>query len=221
MIKRIGDIILKKSEIKEVLQILDKLYPNPSKNMLHFSTPFEALVATMLSAQSTDVRVNEVTSSLFKVANTPEAFAKMDISELEEWIKSIGIYKNKAKNIKATSKILLEDYKGEVPNTKSELIKLPGVGTKTANVVLANAFDIPAFAVDTHVFRVSNRLGIADGKNVVETERDLEKNVEKERWNKTHKQLITHGRAVCKARGPLCEECELSNLCLFFRSNND
>lgn len=221
MIKRIGDIILKKSEIKEVLQILDKLYPNPSKNMLHFSTPFEALVATMLSAQSTDVRVNEVTSRLFKVANTPEAFAKMDISELEEWIKSIGIYKNKAKNIKATSKILLEDYKGEVPNTKSELIKLPGVGTKTANVVLANAFDIPAFAVDTHVFRVSNRLGLADGKNVVETERDLEKNVEKERWNKTHKQLITHGRAVCKARGPLCGECELSNLCLFFRSNND
>ena len=189
--------------------------------MLNFETPFEALIATLLSAQSTDVRVNLVTSKLFKVANTPKDFQDMDIEELEDWIKSIGIYKNKAKNIKATSKILLEDYNGEVPKEKSELIKLPGVGVKTANVVLANAFDIPAFAVDTHVFRVSNRIGLADGKDVGQTEKQLEKNVEKSRWNLTHKQLISHGRAICKARGPLCEQCDINKLCLYYRSSND
>lgn len=197
------------------------MYEDPDKNLLHFETPFEALIATMLSAQSTDKRVNAVTSKLFKVANTPKDFANMDINELENWIKSIGIYKNKAKNIKETSKILVQDYHGEVPNKKSELIKLPGVGNKTANVVLANAFDIPAFAVDTHVFRVSNRIGLADGKNVEQTEVQLTENVPKKDWNITHKRLITHGRAICKARNPLCEECELNKLCLYNRSKND
>ena len=197
------------------------MYEDPDKNLLHFETPFEALIATMLSAQSTDKRVNAVTSKLFKVANTPKDFANMDINELENWIKSIGIYKNKAKNIKETSKILVQDYQGEVPNKKSELIKLPGVGNKTANVVLANAFDITAFAVDTHVFRVSNRIGLADGKNVEQTEDQLTENVPKKDWNITHKRLITHGRAICKARNPLCEECELNKLCLYNRSKND
>lgn len=197
------------------------MYEDLDKNLLHFETPFEALIATMLSAQSTDKRVNAVTSKLFKVANTPKDFANMDINELENWIKSIGIYKNKAKNIKETSKILVQDYQGEVPNKKSELIKLPGVGNKTANVVLANAFDIPAFAVDTHVFRVSNRIGLADGKNVEQTEDQLTENVPKKDWNITHKRLITHGRAICKARNPLCEECELNKLCLYNRSKND
>ena len=197
------------------------MYEDPDKNLLHFETPFEALIATMLSAQSTDKRVNAVTSKLFKVANTPKDFANMDLNELENWIKSIGIYKNKAKNIKATSKILLEDYNGKVPKEKAELIKLPGVGNKTANVVLANAFDIPAFAVDTHVFRVSNRIGLADGKNVEQTEAQLTENVPKKDWNITHKRLITHGRAICKARNPLCEECELNKLCLYNRSKND
>ncbi len=197
------------------------MYEDPDKNLLHFETPFEALIATMLSAQSTDKRVNAVTSKLFKVANTPKDFANMDINELENWVKSIGIYKNKAKNIKETSKILVQDYHGKVPNKKSELIKLPGVGNKTANVVLANAFDIPAFAVDTHVFRVSNRIGLADGKNVEQTEAQLTENVPKKDWNITHKRLITHGRAICKARNPLCEECELNKLCLYNRSKND
>lgn len=197
------------------------MYEDSDKNLLHFETPFEALIATMLSAQSIDKRVNAVTSKLFKVANTPKDFANMDINELENWIKSIGIYKNKAKNIKETSKILAQDYQGEVPNKKSELIKLPGVGNKTANVVLANAFDIPAFAVDTHVFRVSNRIGLADGKNVEQTEDQLTENVPKKDWNITHKRLITHGRAICKARNPLCEECELNKLCLYNRSKND
>ncbi len=197
------------------------MYKDPSKNMLNFDTPFEALIATMLSAQSTDVRVNLVTSELFKVANEPEDFVKMDLDEIETWIKSIGIYKNKAKNIKATSKMLLDDYDGEVPKDKKDLVKLPGVGVKTANVVLANAFDIPAFPVDTHVFRVSNRIGLAQAKNVTETEKQLEKNIEEERWNLTHKQLISHGRAICKARGPKCDECDLNKLCLYYRSNND
>ena len=197
------------------------MYEDPNKDLLHFETPFEALIATMLSAQSTDVRVNQVTSKLFKVANTAKDFANMDIGELEDWIKSIGIYKNKAKNIKATSKILLEDYNGNVPKVKSELIKLPGVGNKTANVVLANAFDIPAFAVDTHVFRVSNRLGLADAKNVSQTEAQLTKNVPEDEWNITHKRLITHGRALCKARGPHCEECDLNKLCLYYRRDDD
>lgn len=197
------------------------MYEDPNKDLLHFETPFEALIATMLSAQSTDVRVNQVTSKLFKVANTAKDFANMDIGELEDWIKSIGIYKNKAKNIKATSKILLEDYNGKVPNVKDELIKLPGVGNKTANVVLANAFDIPAFAVDTHVFRVSNRLGLAKAKNVSQTEAQLTKNVPEDEWNITHKRLITHGRALCKARGPLCDECDLNKLCLYYRRDDD
>lgn len=212
---------MSKKEIKEVLEILASMYEDPNKDLLHFETPFEALIATMLSAQSTDVRVNQVTSKLFKVANTAKDFANMDIGELEDWIKSIGIYKNKAKNIKATSKILLEDYNGKVPNVKAELIKLPGVGNKTANVVLANAFDIPAFAVDTHVFRVSNRLGLANAKNVSQTEKQLTKNVPEDEWNITHKRLITHGRALCKARGPLCDECDLNKLCLYYRRDDD
>ena len=197
------------------------MYEDPNKNLLNFETPFEALIATMLSAQSTDIRVNAVTSELFKVANTPKDFVNMDIKDLENWIKSIGIYKNKAKNIKATSQILVDNFNSEVPKDKAELIKLPGVGNKTANVVLANAFDIPAFAVDTHVFRVANRIGLVDAKNVSQTEAQLTKNVPEDEWNITHKRLISHGRAICKARGPLCEECDLNKLCLYYRRDND
>ena len=197
------------------------MYEDPNKNLLNFETPFEALIATMLSAQSTDIRVNAVTSELFKVANKPKDFVNMDIKDLENWIKSIGIYKNKAKNIMATSQILVDDFNSEVPKDKAELIKLPGVGNKTANVVLANAFDIPAFAVDTHVFRVANRIGLADAKNVSQTEAQLTKNVPEDEWNIAHKRLISHGRVICKARGPLCEECDLNKLCLYYRRDND
>lgn len=175
----------------------------------------------MLSAQSTDIRVNEVTGRMFKEANTPKDFANMDLEEIENWIRPIGIYKNKAKNIKKTSEILIKDYDGQVPNIKEELIKLPGVGNKTANVVLANAYDIPAFAVDTHVFRVSNRLGLADAKNVEQTEARLTKIIPKEKWNISHKQLISHGRAICKARKPDCQNCKLSQYCLYYRSKDD
>ncbi|MCW6677861.1 endonuclease III [Anaerococcus sp. NML200574] len=197
------------------------MYPDVDHSMLDFTTPFELLVATILSAQATDVSVNKVTKEMFKEANTPEDFANMDIKKLENYIRSIGIYRNKAKNIQAASKILINDYNSIVPKDKKELQKLPGVGRKTANVVVSNAYGIPAIAVDTHVFRVSNRIGLANANNVDKTEDQLEKNIEQSRWTKTHHQIITHGRALCKARNPLCEECQLNKLCEYYRRQND
>ncbi|MCW6701630.1 endonuclease III [Anaerococcus sp. NML200537] len=197
------------------------MYPDVDHSMLDFTTPFELLVATILSAQATDVSVNKVTKEMFKEANTPEDFANMDIKKLENYIRSIGIYRNKAKNIQAASKILINDYNSIVPKDKKELQKLPGVGRKTANVVVSNAYGIPAIAVDTHVFRVSNRIGLANANNVDKTEDQLEKNIDQSRWTKTHHQIITHGRALCKARNPLCEECQLNKLCEYYRRQND
>lgn len=197
------------------------MYPDVDHSMLDFTTPFELLVATILSAQATDVSVNKVTKEMFKEANTPEDFANMDIKTLENYIRSIGIYRNKAKNIKAASKILINDYNSTVPKDKKELQKLPGVGRKTANVVVSNAYGIPAIAVDTHVFRVSNRIGLANATNVDKTEDQLEKNIDQSRWTKTHHQIITHGRALCKARNPLCEECPINKICEYFRRLND
>ena len=197
------------------------MYPDVDHSMLDFTTPFELLVATILSAQATDVSVNKVTKEMFKEANTPEDFANMDIKKLENYIRSIGIYRNKAKNIQAASKILINDYNSIVPKDKKELQKLPGVGRKTANVVVSNAYGIPAIAVDPHVFRVSNRIGLANANNVDKTEDQLEKNIDQSRWTKTHHQIITHGRALCKARNPLCEECQLNKLCEYYRRQND
>ncbi len=197
------------------------MYPDVDHSMLDFTTPFELLVATILSAQATDVSVNKVTKEMFKEANTPEDFANMDIKTLENYIRSIGIYRNKAKNIKAASKILINDYNSTVPKDKKELQKLPGVGRKTANVVVSNAYGIPAIAVDTHVFRVSNRIGLANATNVDKTEDQLEKNIDQSRWTKTHHQIITHGRALCKARNPLCEECPINGICEYYRRLND
>ncbi|WP_296129324.1 endonuclease III [uncultured Anaerococcus sp.] len=214
-------MILSKKDIKKVLDLLDIMYPDVDHSMLDFTTPFELLVATILSAQATDVSVNKVTKEMFKEANTPEDFANMDIKTLENYIRSIGIYRNKAKNIKAASKILINDYNSTVPKDKKELQKLPGVGRKTANVVVSNAYGIPAIAVDTHVFRVSNRIGLANATNVDKTEDQLEKNIDQSRWTKTHHQIITHGRALCKARNPLCEECPINGICEYYRRLND
>ena len=147
------------------------MYPNLDKSFLDFTTPFELLVATILSAQCTDVRVNKVTGYMFKFKNTPEDFAKMDIKEIEEYIKTCGLYKNKAKNIKNASLMLIREFDGKVPNNMEDLLKLPGVGRKTANVVMSNAFGIDAIAVDTHVQRVSNRLGLANSKDVLHRKR--------------------------------------------------
>lgn len=206
---------LTKNEKSRVLEILSDLYPNP-KTELNWSTPYELLVAVMLSAQTTDVAVNKVTAELFLIANTPEQMAGLAREELEKQIRRIGLYRNKAKNVLAMSRILMDQHGGTVPSTREELEALPGVGRKTANVVLSNAFEIPAIAVDTHVFRVSNRIGLASAKDVRKTEEDLMKIIPKKDWKDAHHWIIFHGRRVCMARKPNCEKCPLSEekLCL-------
>lgn len=197
-----------------VLDLLDKEYPNP-KSELNYSNEFELLIATILSAQCTDKRVNSVTEVLFERNKTPDDIIKLSIDELETIIKSCGFYRMKSKNIMNTCKILIDKYNGEVPSSLDELIKLPGVGKKTANVVLSNAFDIPAFAVDTHVSRLSNRIGIIHSKNVDEIEEALMKRIPKEKWSKAHHWLILHGRRVCKSRKPNCLECVINQYCTY------
>lgn len=210
--------MLKKKEIKIIIDLLLELYPD-AKAELDFTNPFELLVATILSAQCTDVQVNKTTAILFKEYRTPEDFLTLTEEELGRKIYSCGFYKNKSKNILESSRILLEEYDGQVPETIEELMLLPGVGRKTANVVVSNAFGVPAIAVDTHVFRVSNRIGLADSKNVEDTERDLMKNIDRNMWTKAHHLLIFHGRRICKARNPLCEECPVSDYCKFYKNS--
>ncbi|MBO2520910.1 MAG: endonuclease III [Firmicutes bacterium] len=198
---------------RRILEILAETYPD-AKCELNFTTPFELLVATILSAQSTDKRVNMVTERLFAKYNTPEAFAALPYEVLEEEIKEIGLYRNKAKHIIEMSRRLLEAFDGEVPQDRDALQTLPGVGRKTANVVVSNAFGIPAIAVDTHVFRVANRLGLARGaKTPLETEKQLMRNIPRELWSAAHHWLIHHGRRVCHARNPRCGQCPLLELC--------
>lgn len=209
--------ILNKEESKKVIEILLKTYPD-AKAELNFSNPFELLIATILSAQSTDVQVNKITDKLFKELKSPEDYIKLTEEELANRIKSCGFYRNKSKNILATCKILVEKYNSKVPETLEELIKLPGVGRKTANVVISNAFGKDAIAVDTHVFRVSNRIGLANSNNVFDTEKDLMKNIDKSLWSKAHHLLIFHGRRICKARKPLCSKCPLTDYCLYYKS---
>lgn len=208
--------VLTKKKREEVIDILLELYPD-AKAELNHSSNFELLVATILSAQCTDVRVNKTTDELFKDYNTPEDFLKLSQEELGEKIKSCGFYNMKSKNILGTSKMIMEKFNGKVPDTLEDLTSLPGVGRKTANVVLSNAFSTPAIAVDTHVFRVSNRIGLADSKNVLETEKDLMKNIDKDMWSKAHHLIIFHGRRVCKARNPQCSKCPLIDYCFYYR----
>lgn len=204
--------ILTHEEADLCLDILEETYPDAHCELDHKS-PFELLVATILSAQCTDIRVNKVTSEMFKKYNKPEDFANIDINKLEGLIKECGLFRNKAKNIKASSSVILENYNGEVPNTISELMKLPGVGKKTANVVASTAFGVPAIAVDTHVFRVSNRIGFVHEKNVLDTERALQNKIDKSRWTKAHHLFIFHGRRCCTARSPRCESCTINKIC--------
>lgn len=197
---------------QEILARLKEIYKNIG-TALRFHNPYELLVATMLSAQSTDKQVNKVTIGLFKKYPDAAAIAALTPEELAEEIKSIGLYKNKSKNIVATSKILVEQYQGQVPADLDRLVELPGVGRKTANVVLSNAFDIPALAVDTHVFRVANRLGLTDSKDVLTSEHQLMALIPREDWSKAHHWLIWHGRLFCKARTPNCGQCKLVDIC--------
>lgn len=204
---------LTKADALEVLKRLDEMYPD-AKAELDFRNPYELLVATVLSAQCTDVRVNIVTKVLFSEAADVYKLNEMPLEQLEGIIKPCGLYKSKAKNLKETALRLVNDFNGSVPESIETLMTLPGVGRKTANVVVSNAFGIPAIAVDTHVFRVSNRIGLVHEPDVEKTELALMKVVPKEMWTKTHHNIIFHGRRVCKARKPECESCQLADLCL-------
>ncbi|NMM65292.1 endonuclease III [Clostridium sp. P21] len=203
-----------KKNVDKILEILEKTYPN-AKCALNFKSPYELLISTILSAQCTDVRVNMVTEKLYKEYDTPEAMITLTEEELSEKIRSCGFYKNKSKNILGATRAILASG-GEVPNNMEELLKLPGVGRKTANVVLSNAFGVPAIAVDTHVFRVSNRLGIAKGNTPEQVENGLMKNIPRDMWSDTHHYLIWHGRNICKSRKPDCEKCPLALYCEYF-----
>jgi len=197
-----------------IFERLREANPN-SETELEYTTPFELLIAVLLSAQATDVGVNKATRKLYPVANTPQAILDLGLDELTEYIRTIGLYKTKAKNVIATCRILVDQYGGEVPETREELELLPGVGRKTANVVLNTAFRQVAMAVDTHIFRVSNRTGIAPGKNVDIVEQKLMKFVPKEFLMDAHHWLILHGRYTCVARKPKCWNCIIADLCEF------
>jgi endonuclease III len=198
----------------EIFSRLRAANPEP-RTELEFGTPFELLVSVVLSAQATDKSVNLATTELFRAANTPQAMLKLGRMGLERYIKSIGLYRTKAKNLLATCKLLLERHGGTVPQTREELESLPGVGRKTANVILNTAFGQPTIAVDTHIFRVANRTGVAPGKDVLVVETKLLKVVPEEFRLGAHHWLILHGRYVCKARKPDCPRCLIRDLCEF------
>lgn len=206
-----------KKRTKIILDTLEEMYPD-ARCELNYETPFQLLVATILSAQTTDKKVNKVTETLFKDYPSLVEFLTISNDELEERIKEIGLYRNKSKNIILMCNQLMQKFNGEVPNTMEELITLAGVGRKTANVVLSNAFNVPSIAVDTHVFRVSNRLGLASSDNVLEVEMQLRKEIIKSRWSKTHHLLIFHGRYCCTAQRPKCAECRLKEYCVYYKN---
>ena len=205
-------MVMRKDRVNMVLDLLEEEYPE-AECALHHKNPFELLVAVALSAQTTDVSVNKVTPALFEKYPTPQALASADEKDVIQIIKTIGMYKTKSKNIINMSKMLVSDYGGKVPESDEELVKLPGVGRKTANVVMSVAFGHQRIAVDTHVFRVSNRIGIVDEPDVLKTELALMKRIPQNRWSKTHHSLIFHGRLCCTARNPKCGECVIKDLC--------
>jgi endonuclease III len=193
---------------KIIVSILDDLFPNPPISLDH-KDPFTLLIATLLSAQCTDERVNKLTPALFERADTAQKMGELTLEELEHLVKSAGLYKNKAKAIKEISNILIAKYKGKVPRTSKALEELPGVGHKTASVVLSQAFNKPAVAVDTHVHRCMTRWGVTNGKNVEQTEKDIKALFPKSRWNKLHLQVIYYARAYCPARGHHIDACPI------------
>ncbi|WP_085508662.1 endonuclease III [Thalassobacillus devorans] len=205
--------MLNKKQIEYCLDVFEEMFPHAECELNH-SNPFDLLIAVVLSAQCTDALVNKVTKDLFKKYRTPEDYLAVPLEELEQDIRSIGLYRNKAKNIRKLSQTLLDKFDGEVPRTKEQLESLAGVGRKTANVVASVAFEEPAIAVDTHVERVSKRLGICRWKDsVLEVEKTLMRKIPKERWSETHHRMIFFGRYHCKAQRPNCEECKLLEIC--------
>lgn len=198
--------------IKKIFTIFQSLNTNPTTELI-YETPFELLISVILSAQATDLSVNKATKPLFEVANTPQALLDLGETGLKKYIKSIGLYNTKAKNVIKTCAILIEQYQGKVPSTREELEKLPGVGRKTANVILNTVFQQPTMAVDTHIFRVANRIGLAKGKTPLAVEQQLLKNIPKQFLLHAHHWLILHGRYICIARKPLCPVCPIQKYC--------
>ncbi|MGI5901364.1 MAG: endonuclease III [Desulfitobacteriia bacterium] len=205
--------------IAKILEILALTYPD-AKCELNFKNPWELLIATILSAQTTDQKVNKVTAELFSLCPSAEKMLKLKPSELERIIKPLGLFRSKAKYILQTNEILVHEYSGLVPSTMEELIRLPGVGRKTAGVVLANAFGIPAFPVDTHVLRVANRLGLSQTSNPLQVEKDLTALIEEKQWIINHHRFIFHGRRICLAKKPRCLNCPLTPFCPTFNTFN-
>ena len=205
---------MNEDKLQLIMDVLDSMYPDAACE-LNYSNPLELLIAVMLSAQTTDASVNRVTPALFERYHSAKDYAEASQADLEEMIHAIGLFRNKAKNIKAMAQKLLEDFDGEVPQSHKELESLPGVGRKTANVVMAEAFHYPSVPVDTHVARISKRLGLADpGDSVLVIEKKLREILPRERWIKMHHQFIFFGRYHCKAQNPQCKECQLIKICL-------
>ena len=203
---------MNKAKRLEILSRLRDNNPHPTTE-LNFSSPFELLIAVLLSAQATDVSVNKATAKLYPVANTPQAMLELGVDGVKSYIKTIGLFNSKAENVIKTCRMLIELHNGEVPEDRAALEALPGVGRKTANVVVSVLFGTPAIAVDTHVFRVANRLKLGIAKTPEEMEQKLQKAIPKEKWSAAHHWLIYHGRRICKARKPICETCFLNHLC--------
>lgn len=212
--KKINASRLSETTIEEIFSRFHKDKPHPESE-LKYTNAYTLVVAVALSAQATDVGVNKATKDLFKIADTPEKMVKLGEEKLREYIKTIGLYRNKAKNVIALSRMLIEEFDSNIPENRADLEKLPGVGRKTANVVLNVAFGQPTMAVDTHIYRVSNRTGLAPGKNPLEVEKALEKVIPENYMLHAHHWLILHGRYICKARKPDCEKCQIFDLCEF------
>ena len=211
-------MLLNKNKAFKLLELLNKSIKNP-KTSLKYRNHFTLLTSVVLSAQCTDVNVNNVTKNIYKKYYTPEHFVDLGVNKIRNLIKSIGLFNNKAKNLYYLSKILLEKHQSRVPGTFEELILLPGVGRKTANVVLNAAFNKPTIAVDTHVFRVSNRTGLSNGKNPEQVENQLLKILPKKNIKNAHHLILLHGRYTCKSRNPLCKKCVINKICLYKGKN--
>ena len=207
-------MLLNKNKALKLIELLNKSIKNP-KTSLKYKNRFTLLISVVLSAQCTDVNVNNVTKNIYQKYYRPEHFVDLGINKIKKLIKRIGLFNTKAKNIYHLSKILLDKYQGKVPDKFEELILLPGVGRKTANVVLNALFNKPTIAVDTHVFRVSNRTGLTSGKNPEQVENQLLKILPKKHIKKAHHLILLHGRYICKARSPLCKKCVINKICLY------
>ncbi len=211
---KISTILSDKDKVKLIIEKLNISYPGAASGLV-FDNPYQLFVATVLSAQTTDGQVNRITEKLFAIIPTVHHLAAMGPEDLKPYIKNCGLYHNKSKHLIAAAKMIVENYQGAIPDSIEELLKLPGVGRKTANVIVSNAYGIPALAVDTHVFRVSNRLGLANSRNLEIVEEQLKTLIPSFKWIDAHHQLIAHGRNLCTARNPKCRHCFLSDLCAF------